>query len=105
MLGERFDVRVLAPSPWCPPVPAVGPLRQYARFREIPHREVRAGIEVVRPRFLTGPGRSLYSLDARAQELGMRRAVRALRADFPFDLIHAQMIYPEGVAAHRLSRR
>ncbi|HUF76254.1 MAG TPA: glycosyltransferase [Longimicrobiales bacterium] len=105
LLSERCDIRVVSPSPWCPPVPSVGPLRQYARFRKVPRREVRSGVEIERPRFLAGPGRSLYPFEATAQELGMRKAIDRLRSSFPFDLIHAHMIYPEGVVAHRLSRR
>lgn len=35
----------------------------------------------------------------------MRRLVERLRDIFPFDLIHAHMIYPEGAVAHRLSER
>lgn len=105
LLTEMCDVRVISPVPWCPPLPAVGPFRQYARFRKIPRRELRSGVEVLRPRFVSGPGRSLYAYDARAQRLGMRRLVDRLRDTFPFDLIHAHMIYPEGVVAHALSER
>jgi glycosyltransferase involved in cell wall biosynthesis len=105
LLAERCDVRVVSAVPWCPPLPAVGPLRQYVRFRRIPRCETRSSIEIERPRFVAGPGRSLYAFEARAQARGMRRSVNRLRATFPFDLIHAHMIYPEGAVAHRLSRR
>ena len=105
LLSKRCDVRVVAPSPWFPPLPSIGPLRQFARFRSVPRREVRSGIEIERPRFVAGPGLSLYRFEARAQELGMRRTIERLRSAFPFDLVHAHMIYPEGAVAHRLSRR
>ena len=35
----------------------------------------------------------------------MHRAVARLRSSFPFDLVHAHMVYPEGAVARRLSRR
>jgi glycosyltransferase involved in cell wall biosynthesis len=105
LLAERCDIRVLASSPWCPPLPAIGPLRQYQRFRRIPRRETRAGIPIERPRFLTGPGRSTYAFDALTQDIGSRRAVRRVRSEFPFDLVHAHMIYPEGAVARRLGER
>lgn len=105
LLAEYCDVRVLSLVPWCPPLPAVGPLRQYVRFRRIPRHERRAGIEVERPRFLAGPGRSLHPLEVMAQERGARRSVEQMRAEFSFDLIHAHMIHPEGAVAHRLSQR
>ncbi|MBM2822233.1 MAG: glycoside hydrolase [Thermoleophilia bacterium] len=105
LLSERCDIRVVSPSPWFPPLPGIGPLRQFARFRRVPRREVRSGVEIERPRFVAGPGLSLYPFEARAQELGMRRMIERLRSSFPFDLVHAHMIYPEGAVAHWLSRR
>ena len=105
LLASRCGVRVVAATPWCPWLPDVGPLRQYVRFRRIPRRETRAGIAVERPRFLTGPGTSLYAFDAASQALALRKTVDRIRATFPFDLIHAHMIYPEGAVAHGLARR
>jgi len=105
LLAERCDVQVVSPVPWCPPAPAVGPLRQFVRFRSIPRRETRAGVQIERPRFLAGPGWSLHRFEARAQEHAIRREVDRLHRTNPFDLIHAHMIYPEGAVAHRLSRR
>lgn len=104
-LAERCDIRVVSPVPYCPPVPAIGPLRDYARFRRVRRREIRHGVEIFRPRFVIGPGRSLHRLEARAYYQGIRRLVDRLRETFPFDLIHAHFIYPDGVVAARLSRR
>ena len=39
-----------------PPLPPLGPLHQYTRFRGIAKREVRNGVEIIRPRFAAGPG-------------------------------------------------
>lgn len=105
MLAERCGVRVLAPVPYCPPVPELGPLAQYARFRRIPRRELRKGVEVLRPRFLAGPGHTLYGYEADAFMLASVRELDRLRDSFPFDLIHAHFVYPEGAAASRLARR
>jgi teichuronic acid biosynthesis glycosyltransferase TuaC len=105
LLAESCDVRVVSAVPWWPPLPGVGPLRQYARFRGIPRHEVRDGVEIVRPRFLAGLGRSLYTFEARATYHGIRGTVDRMRERFPFDLIHAHMIYPEGAISHRLARR
>ncbi len=105
LLARSCEVVVVSAVPWCPPLPDAGPLRQYVRFRGIARREVRSGVEVLRPRFLAGTGTSLYSLESRATYLAFRREVDRIRERFPFDLIHAHMIYPEGAVAHRLSRR
>ena len=105
LLAERCDVRVLSVVPWCPPLPSVGPLRQYVRFRSIPRRETRFGVEIERPRFFSGFGRSLYSFESRAQDVATRRTVERLVSEAPFDLVHAHMIYPEGAVAHLISER
>jgi glycosyltransferase involved in cell wall biosynthesis len=104
-IAEECDVRVVSPVPWCPPLPRVRSLEQYTRFRDVPRHEVRNGIPSVHPRIALGPGRSLYRTEGRSFELGIRRAVERIHAEFPFDLIHAHFIYPDGVAAYRLGRR
>lgn len=105
LLARRCDVRVLSPVPYAPPLPRFGPLGPYARFRGLPRREVRSGVEVVRPRFLIGPGRSLQSFEARAWYLGVRRTVARLRDESSFDLVHAHFIFPEGAVARRIAER
>ena len=104
-LAQSFDVRVVSPVPWCPPLPEAGPLAQYARFRRIPRAERRKGVEVRRPRLLVGPGTSLYALEARTYLAGVWKTVEQMHGERPFDLVHAHFIYPDGVAAHQLSRR
>jgi teichuronic acid biosynthesis glycosyltransferase TuaC len=105
LLAGRCDVRVVSPVPYSPPLPRLGVLGHYASFRGLPKHEVRNGIEVLRPRFLIGPGRSLQSLEPRLWHLGVRRTVARLRDEFPFDLVHAHFIFPEGAVARRIAER
>ena len=102
-LAQRFDMQVVAPVPWCPPLPARAPFEQYARFRRVPLHDQRSGVEIAHPRFLVGPGTSLYPLEARAFARGIASTVERLHASAPFDLVHAHFIYPEGVAAQRVA--
>jgi teichuronic acid biosynthesis glycosyltransferase TuaC len=104
-LGRRNDVHVVSPVPYFPPLPQIGPLRQYVRFRDVLRRERRNGIDIERPRFLVGPGYSLHALEADAYARGIGRVVERLHADSPFDLVHAHFIYPDGVVAQRLAQR
>lgn len=104
-LARRCEVRVVSPIPWCPPLPPLRRLEQYRRFRAIPSTDSREGVEILHPRFVVGPGTSLYPFEARAYASVVEPAVRRLRAGFPFDLIHAHFIYPDGVVAHHLARR
>lgn len=101
-LCSMTEVRVVAPVPYCPPLPRA--LHQ-ARFRRIPRLETRHGIAVSHPRFLTGPGYSTHVLDATTFHHAARREVDRIRAAFPFDLIHGHFGYPDGVVAVRLGAR
>jgi glycosyltransferase involved in cell wall biosynthesis len=99
------DMRVVSPVPYCPPIPSVGPLRQYARFRRVRRREKRNGVDVVHPRFLVGPGTMLYASEASAYHRGVVGEAERLHAERPFDIVHAHFIYPDGAVAHRLASR
>lgn len=101
-LGRVCETRVIAPVPYCPPLPGFS---AYTRFRRIPSADQVNGIEVMHPRFLTGPGYSLHSLEASTYYWGIRHRVEQLRRKFPFDLIHAHFSYPDGVVAARLGRQ
>ena len=50
-LAKESDVEVISPIPYCPPLPAVGALRQYTRFRSAVRTETREGIRAHHPRF------------------------------------------------------
>lgn len=102
-LAGLCEVRVVSPVPYAPPLPGLP--ESFARFRRIPLRRARDGVIVDYPRFLVGPGSSSYSLEASTYTWGVRGPVDRLRAEFPFDLIHAHFIYPDGVAAARLAER
>jgi len=96
------EPRVIAPVPYCPPLPGFVP---YTRFRRIAPRERAKSIEVWHPRFLVGPGYSLHSFEASTYYWGVQHRVEDLHREFPFDLIHAHFSYPDGVVAARLARR
>jgi glycosyltransferase involved in cell wall biosynthesis len=96
------EPRVIAPVPYWPPLPGFA---DYARFRQVPAHEQAKGVEILHPRFVTGPGYWLHSYEASTYYRGIYRHVDRLRGDFPFDLIHAHFSYPDGVVAARLGRR
>ncbi len=104
-VARRVEVQVMAPVPWCPPLPRRGALADVVKFRQTPKRQVRDGVVVHHPRYAAGPGYRLHTQEARMLGLALAEPVRRLRRDFPFDLIHAHFVYPEGVVADRLARR
>jgi hypothetical protein len=101
-VSRLCEARVVAPVPYCPPLPGAG---EFTRFRRIPARRRDGAVEVRCPRFVTGPGYSLHGVEASTYYWGVRREVDRLRREFPFDLIHAHFTYPDGAAAARLARR
>lgn len=108
------EQRVMAPVPYSPPLPGLP--ATYARFRSVAPitwtqstaRGQEDGqarqIEVSHPRFLAGFGHSMHNYEVEPYYWSVRRAVARLRTEFPFDLIHAHFVYPDGVAAVRLGQ-
>jgi glycosyltransferase involved in cell wall biosynthesis len=99
------EAKVVSPVPYAPPLPALGSLDYYGRHRRVPRRRWDGPVEVFHPRMLIGPGSSTRVLEALAYALAAVPAVRRLRREFPFDLIHAHFTYPDGVVARLLGRR
>jgi len=100
--AETNEIKVIAPVPYCPPLSG---FPEYTRFRHIARRSSDGGVELFHPRFVVGPGRSLYLTEAVSYYLGIRRLADEIRASFDFDIIHAHFSYPDGVAAALLGRR
>ena len=101
-LAPLCDIKVIAPTPYCPPLPG---LKGFTRFRSI-ERALRVdGVEVLHPRFITGPGYSTYNIESSLYYWSVRRYIDRLRETFPFDLIHAHFSYPDGVVAAKLAAR
>jgi len=101
-VAKQCDVRVVAPVPYCPPLPR---FVEQTKFREVKSHHHVNGVEVTSPRFLTGPGYSLHNYEANALYWSIRSHVDRLHRAFPFDIIHAHFSYPEGVVAARFARR
>lgn len=98
-LPRGIEVRVVAPRPWFPFVAGLRP-----GFRpEVPREEVRDGVRVLHPRFLSFPG-ILKCLDGLLLFLGSLPALVRLRREFRFDAIDAHFVYPEGLAAVLLGK-
>ncbi|HYW77282.1 MAG TPA: glycosyltransferase family 4 protein [Gammaproteobacteria bacterium] len=98
----KVQARVLAPVPWFPSSsPRFG---RYAAFAQVPRFERRHGIDVWHPRYPVIP------------KIGMSAApfllaaavwpvVRQLRGEYPFEVVEAHYLYPDGVAAVWIAKR
>jgi len=90
-LSAHCSIRVVSPTPWFPSLPGFGRWSGYGRVKR---REIRDGVEVKRPSYLTLPRRMVFARAWRSHLAALRRAI-----DIPPDLIHAHCAYPDGLAA------
>jgi teichuronic acid biosynthesis glycosyltransferase TuaC len=102
LASQRVAGRVIAPIPW---FPGSGKgAGRYSRFARAPRSEIRHGIAIDHPRFVSLPKIGMH-LAPFLLYWGARRAVRRLLAEgFAFDLIDAHYFYPDGIAAALLAR-
>ncbi|MCK0510740.1 glycosyltransferase [Aromatoleum buckelii] len=102
LTSRRVEAKVVAPVPWFPlGSPRFG---RYGAFSRVPHRELRHGIDVRHPRFLTVPavGSAVSPVAMAAGALPVLRALA--REGFDFDAIDAHFFFPDGVAAMLLGK-
>ncbi len=97
---EKAHIKVAAPVPFFPPWKINA--RWYA-FSQIKSFELINGIEVYHPRYIVTPktGMSLYGL---SMFLGALPTVKKIYKKFPFDIIDAHYVYPDGLAAVLLGK-
>lgn len=94
------EVRVVAPVPYFPDLPGPQHWRAHARVLRCEQID---GMETLHPRYLVIPGMAM-SLHGVSMFLGALPTVRRLYREFPFDLIDAHYVYPDGQAALLLGR-
>lgn len=100
-LSSHCDIKVLSPIPWFPPLRI---FRRWYEYSRTTVQEKRKGAEVFRPRAIVFPRNFLFPFVGLSFYLSLRRCVNQLEKDFPFDLIHAHTVYPDGFAAAMLGR-
>src|SRR5688500_7333296 len=97
-----LPITVVAPPPW---FPLQGIMRRWkSGFRPTaPASEIQAGVEVLRPRFLSFPG-VLKRWDGIFLALGAFHTLLKLKRAGRLDVLDAHFAYPEGYAATLLAR-
>jgi teichuronic acid biosynthesis glycosyltransferase TuaC len=106
LMSRGVEFRVLSPVPWAPRVPGWTPrLRQaLSASRAAPAEWYIGEIRVTAPRYLKLPGALDAGLFGPLYYLGVRGLVHRIYREEGFDLIHGQMLLPDGYAAARLGR-
>ncbi len=93
------DVRVVSPKGIAPPF-----MKRWARFRDVPGTAVHDGVPVLYPRKVTLPGGRLGHWNGESMRLSITGPLRRVHARWPFDVVHAHMLVPDGWAAVRAVR-
>ncbi len=94
------DVRVVSPKGVAPPL-----VKRWARYRDVPGVDRVDGVPVLYPRKLTLPGSRLGHWNAESMRFAIAGPLGRIRSRWPFDVIHAHMLVPDGWAAARVGGR
>jgi teichuronic acid biosynthesis glycosyltransferase TuaC len=97
LVRAGHDVRVVSPTGWAPPL-----LPRWSAFRRVPGVETFQGVPVLHPRKLTLPGGRLGPRNGDAMLWSIAKPLRTIHERWPFDVIHAHMLVPDGWAAARM---
>src|SRR5690606_18692798 len=80
---DGVRVRVLAPTPWFPPLKRFS---KWYRWSQFPHQEVFEGLHVYRPRYILPPKVGGY-LHPQLMHAAIASAVDQIHQEFPFDIL------------------
>ena len=98
----QVNARVVAPVPWFPSAhPRFG---AWGRMAKVPRSEVRHGLQVAHPRYITLPKVGMNLAPALLAQAARPCVARLLDQGVDIDLIDAHYFYPDGVAAAMLAR-
>lgn len=103
LLAEGVEVRVVTAIPWAPRV--LWSKTKWQRMGMSPTERLYEGVKVYYPRYLEMPGHLNFCWSGMALLAGIRGLISKIYKEFPFELIHANTIVPDGYAATRLARQ
>jgi glycosyltransferase involved in cell wall biosynthesis len=103
-LRALCDVTVVCPLPWFPALPLPRVAARWRAFSGVPAEYTIDGVEVYSPKYPLLP-RVSEGIHASLMRSTLSGAIARLHAKHRFDVINAQWLYPDGVAATRIGER
>jgi teichuronic acid biosynthesis glycosyltransferase TuaC len=98
-VAQQCEIVVVAPVAWFP----FNRVFRGTSRSDIPEYEIQDGLPVYHPKFFSVPGVG-KSMDGLFYYFSVLKLVSRLRRAFPFDLIDAHFVYPDGLAACLLAK-
>jgi glycosyltransferase involved in cell wall biosynthesis len=102
LLKEEVDIKVISSIPWAPRL--LWFKKKWKMYGLTPLVSIYDGVNVYYPPHLELPGNINFSWSGIALFTGIARLVRQIYKKFPFQIIHANTIVPDGFAALWLAR-
>ncbi|MHA1343897.1 MAG: glycosyltransferase, partial [Promethearchaeota archaeon] len=104
LVSKGIKVQVISPVPWTPfPINYLS--SKWKRYSEVTKREIREGINVWYPRYLTFPRAWFFGSSGQRMYLGIKDVVSKIYKEFQFDLIHAHVALPDGYAGMKIAQK
>lgn len=101
LVAKGVEIQVVSPIPWTPfPINYLS--SKWKKYSEVTKREIREGINVWYPRYLTFPRSWFFASSGQRMYLGIKNVVSKIYKEFQFDLIHAQVALPDGFASMKI---
>lgn len=96
------DTQVLAPTAVAP-FPLYVFKEKWRRFHETPKQDNYQGVDVIYPRIIRTPGAVLFEMSGLNYYYALKPYAWKQHREQPFNLVHAQVAYPDGWAAAKLA--
>jgi len=104
LIRQRCQVKVISPVPWTP-FPIKYLKKKWKAYSKIPLREEREEISVYYPKYLTFPKGYFFEYSGYFMYWGIKKILREIYKDFPFNLIHAHTPMPDGFAGTSVKKK
>lgn len=104
LIKQGCDVKIISPLPYVPnKLPAF--INKWRKYTDIPRVIKYDGIEVYCPRYFILPKSIFLEFYGISMYNGIIKTVQRINSIFPFDIIHAHVALPDGVAAVLLKEK
>jgi len=103
LINQGCQVTVVTPTPWAP-FPLNKLSKKWQKYSQIPKHATLDGVEIIYPRIIRTPGAKFFQYAGQIYYHALKNLISSLHKKESFDLIHAQVGYPDGYAASKLAK-